>query len=95
MARKIIYVACGGAVATSTVAANKVKELLKDKGIDAEVNQCRISELNSYKDTADAFVTTAKVSKDYGIPVIHGAPFITGIKQEQAEEALLQALTEE
>lgn len=91
MAKKI-YVACGGAVATSTVAANKVKELLKREGIEAEVNQCRISELASYKDTADLFVTTAKVSKDYGIPVVHGVPFITGINLAKAEQAVIDAL---
>lgn len=92
MSKKIVYVACGGAVATSTVAAEKVKTLLEENGIEAEVNQARISELSSYKDHADLFVTTAKVSKDYGIPVVHGAPFITGIKQDKAEQEVLDAL---
>lgn len=92
MSKKIVYVACGGAVATSTVAADKIKSLLKENGIEAEVNQCRISELGSYKDSADLFVTTAKVAKDYGIPVVHGAPFITGIKQDKAEKDVIDAL---
>lgn len=92
MSKKIVYVACGGAVATSTVAAEKIKQLLKDNGIEAEVNQARISELASFKDHADLFVTTAKVSKDYGVPVVHGAPFITGIRQESAEKSVLEAL---
>ncbi|MGX7349252.1 PTS galactitol transporter subunit IIB [Dolosicoccus paucivorans] len=92
MSKKVIYVACGGAVATSTVAADKVRKLLEENDIQAEVHQCRINELNSYADKADLFVTTAKVSKDYGIPVVHGAPFITGIKQDQAEQAVLDAL---
>lgn len=93
MSKKIVYVACGGAVATSTVAAEKIKALLKENGIEAEVNQVRISELSSHKDHADLFVTTAKISKDYGIPVVHGAPFITGIRQEKAEQDVLNALT--
>lgn len=94
MSKKVVYVACGGAVATSTVAADKVSTLLKENNIDAEVNQCRISELTSYKDNADLFVTTAKVSKDYGVPVVHGAPFITGIKQDKAEQQVIEALTD-
>lgn len=92
MSKKIVYVACGGAVATSTLAAEKIKKLLSENGIDAEVNQARISELSSYSDRADLFVTTAKVSKDYGVPVVHGAPFITGIRQDKAEQDVLDAL---
>lgn len=94
MSKKVVYVACGGAVATSTIAADKIRTLLKENNIEAEVNQCRISELTSFKDNADLFVTTAKVSKDYGIPVVHGAPFITGIKQDKAEQDVIAALTE-
>ena len=40
---KKILVACGGAVATSTVAAEHVRGLCKANGIDADVQQCRIS----------------------------------------------------
>lgn len=40
---KKVLVACGGAVATSTVAANKIKELLKANNIDASVEQCRFN----------------------------------------------------
>lgn len=42
---KKVLVACGGAVATSTVAANKIRALLKENNIDADVSQCRVSEL--------------------------------------------------
>ena len=37
MAKKKIIVACGGAVATSTVAADAVRDLCKANGIDADV----------------------------------------------------------
>lgn len=45
--KKKIIVACGGAVATSTIAANKVVELCKENGIDVEICQIRISEIAS------------------------------------------------
>lgn len=89
---KKVYVACGGAVATSTVAAGKVEELIKREGLDAEVIQCRISELSSNADDAAVFVTTAKVSRDYGVPVVHGVSFITGINTEKAEQQVIEAL---
>lgn len=47
MSKKKVIVACGGAVATSTVAANAVVNLCKENGIDVEICQCRISEIAS------------------------------------------------
>ena len=35
--RKKVIVACAGAVATSTMAAAKIKELCKKNGIDVEI----------------------------------------------------------
>jgi len=91
---KNILVACGGAIATSTVAANKIKDLMKRENIDADINQVRISELDSYKDNADLIVTTAKVKKDYGVPVVHGVNFITGINEEKVEQEVLDELAD-
>lgn len=92
--KKKVVVACGGAIATSTVAANKIKELLKDNGIDAEVKQTRISELSAEKDGADLIVTTGKVKKDYGVPLIHGVAFISGVGLEKTEQQILDVLKE-
>ncbi len=41
MKRKII-VACGGAVATSTMAAEEIKELCQSHNIPVELIQCRV-----------------------------------------------------
>ena len=64
--KKKVIVACGGAVATSTVAANAVVDLAKENGIDVEIAQVRISEIESNL-PADLIVTTSKVkqSKDF------------------------------
>lgn len=90
--KKKVLVACGGAVATSTVAAEKIRDLLKREGIDADVSQVRISELQSNKAGADLIVTTAKVRRDYGVPVIHGVSFVSGINQEKTEQEILDVL---
>ncbi|MGO0522723.1 PTS galactitol transporter subunit IIB, partial [Escherichia coli] len=44
MKRKII-VACGGAVATSTMAAEEIKELCQNHNIPVELIQCRVNEI--------------------------------------------------
>lgn len=69
---KNIIVACGGAVATSTLAAERIRDLCKQHNIPATVSQHRISELGSVAGTADLIVTTAKISRNYGVPVVHG-----------------------
>ena len=91
MAKKII-VACGGAVATSTVAANAIEELCKQNGIDCEICQVRISEIDSNLDGASLIVTTSRVKRDFGIPCITGMPFISGIGVEKTEKAILDVL---
>jgi len=90
MSKKVI-VACGGAVATSTVAANKIVELCKKNGIDMELCQCRISEIESNL-PADLIVTTSKVKRDYGVPLLTGMPFISGIGTEKLEANILKVL---
>lgn len=46
MKRKII-VACGGAVATSTMAAEEIKELCQNHNIPVELIQCRVNEIEN------------------------------------------------
>ena len=89
--KKRVIVACGGAVATSTIAANKVVELCKKNGIDVKICQIRISEIESNL-PADLIVTTSKVKRDYGVPLITGMPFISGVGVEKAEIAIMDVL---
>lgn len=89
--KKRVIVACGGAVATSTVAANKVLELCKKNSVDIEICQCRISEIESNLPAA-LIVTTSKVKRDYGVPLITGMPFISGMGVAKTEAAILDVL---
>ena len=52
MKRKVI-VACGGAVATSTMAAEEIKELCADHNIELDLVQCRVNEIETYMDGHD------------------------------------------
>lgn len=89
--KKKVIVACGGAVATSTVAANAVVDLAKENGIDVEIAQVRISEIGSNL-PADLIVTTSKVKRDYEVPLITGMPFISGIGVEKTKAKILNVL---
>jgi galactitol PTS system EIIB component len=76
---KYILVSCGTAVATSTVVAKKVEEVLKSKGYDVIVEQCKASEVPSKAQRADLIVTTTPVSGVGDKPVIHTLSFLTGV----------------
>lgn len=86
---KKVIVACGGAVATSTVAANGIKELCKANGIDVEILQIRMSEIESSLEGIDLIVTTMRIKRDYGLPYVNGMAFLTGINKEETEEKIL------
>lgn len=94
MKRKII-VACGGAVATSTLAAEEIKELCEAHGIHVDLVQCRVTEIETYMDGAQLICTTAKVDRTFGnIPVVHGMPFISGVGMDTLRQQILTLLQE-
>ena len=90
MTKKII-VACGGAVATSTVAANRVQEICDENGIDAEIVQVRILEIAGNL-PADLIITTSNCSEDFGAPLVKGMPFISGLGVEETESEIINIL---
>lgn len=91
---KKIIVACGGAVATSTMAAEEIKELCSDNQIQIEIIQCRVNEIDSYIDDEVALIcTTAKIDRDFAdIPLVHGMPFISGVGIDELKEKILSIL---
>ncbi|KIL49633.1 protein-N-phosphohistidine-sugar phosphotransferase [Jeotgalibacillus soli] len=90
--KKQILVACGAGIATSTIVNLALEKMCKENGIDANLIQCKITEVPSYEDTADLLVTTTIVQKEYSFPVINARAFLTGIGQEEVEAKILEEL---
>ena len=78
---KKILVACGAGVCTSTVALQKLKAELEKRGLSSKVSygQCAVADLAMNAKNYDLVITTSKVTGDYGVPVVFGLNFITGI----------------
>jgi len=89
---KRILVACGTAIATSTVVAKAIEEALKERGIDVTTRQCKASEIKSIVSGYDLVVTTTPVPSDLGIPVIQTLAFLTGMGKEEVIEQIVAAL---
>lgn len=88
MARVIC--ACGSGVATSQAVASKAKRMLKDRGVDAEVEAVDIKSIKHYIDGADAYISIVK-GEDFDIPTFNGIAFLTGAGAD-AEADKLAAL---
>jgi PTS system galactitol-specific IIB component len=91
MAKKKVLVACGTGIATSTVVTIKIQEALKKNNIDADVIQCKVSEIPSKIDGANLIVTTT-VYENPKVPVIRGLSFLTGIGMEKDLEKIVDTL---
>ena len=82
MPRLRIIVACGSGVATSNVAASKLRDLLRARKIDADVRAVDIKSLEMEARVADVLVSItpyATRDKELPIPAFNGIPLLTGV----------------
>ena len=91
-APKRILVACGTAIATSTVVAKAIEEGLAERGMKVITRQCKAAEVKGLAHDADLIVTTTPVPKDLEVPVIQTLAFLTGVGKEDALNQIEQAL---
>ena len=92
MNKKKIMVACGTGIATSTVVVNKMGNLLKKKGINVDIQQCKVSELPYKTDKVDLIVTTTAYTSKNNIPVVVAVSFLTGIGVDKDLEKIIEIL---
>ncbi|KRN93502.1 PTS sugar transporter subunit IIB [Pediococcus stilesii] len=82
MAKRLMVV-CGTGIATSTVATGKIKDYLKQEGLDGNVTflQSKIADEVSAIQNGDydIVVSTTMVPSDIKDKVINGVPLLTGI----------------
>jgi PTS system galactitol-specific IIB component len=90
---KLVLVACGTAIATSTVVARSIEEEMAARGIKVKTRQCKAAEVPSLAPSADLIVTTTPVPTDLGVPVIMTLAFLTGVGKEQAVQQIFDSLT--
>lgn len=93
MAKKRILVACGTAIATSTVVAKKIEEMLKKRGFtDFSVDQCKAAEAPAKASRYDLIVTTTPIQNAGNTPVIRTVSFLSGVGIDKDIELIMQKL---
>ena len=86
---KLIVVACGAGINTSTIAEDSIRErMAKDGSTDVEVQRILMADIQGYLTRTDLvmIVSMMKIFRTFEVPVIQGMPFLIG---SQAEKDLL------
>lgn len=92
---KLIVVACGAGINTSTIAEDSIKERMVKEGFeDVEVKRILMADLDGYLNRSDLImiVSMMKIFRTFEIPVFQGMPFLIGTKEEK--DALLDKIVE-
>lgn len=74
------------------IVADKIEKLCKKNGLEAEVCQVRITDIEANLSGTSLIVPASKIREDYGVPVISGMPYISGAGVEKLEESILKEL---
>ncbi|WKY44524.1 PTS galactitol transporter subunit IIB [Eubacteriaceae bacterium ES2] len=93
---KRVLVACGTALATSTVVAKKIEQISKDNGIACQIVQAKAADAvkKAQEFQPDLIVCTCALEGDLNIPIINGRAFLTGINVSNITQELLAILSE-
>ena len=83
---RLIVVACGAGINTSTVAEAAIKERVLAEGLhDVEVKRILMADIETYLARQDLVmvVSMMKIFRTFNVPVFQGMPFLIGTKDEK------------
>jgi len=93
---KLIVVACGAGINTSTIAEDSSGERMAKEGVaDVEVKGILMADIEGYLTRTDLImiVSMMKIFRTFDVPVFQGMPFLIGSQAEK--DVLLDKIVEE
>lgn len=84
---RLIVVACGAGINTSTIAEDSIRERVTQEGLtDVEVKRILMADIEGYVSRPDLvmIVSMMKIFRTFNVPVFQGMPFLIGSKEEKA-----------
>jgi galactitol-specific phosphotransferase system IIB component len=93
---KLIVVACGAGINTSTIAEDSIRERVAKEGMsDVLVKRILMADIEGYLGRTDLImvVSMMKIFRTFNVPVFQGMPFLIGSQQER--DALLDKIVAE
>lgn len=92
---KLIVVACGAGINTSTIAEDSIKErMIKEGFADVEVKRILMADIDGYISRPDLImvVSMMKIFRTFDVPIFQGMPFLIGTREEK--DALLDKIVD-
>ena len=92
---RLIVVACGAGINTSTIAEDSIRERMAKEGFaDVEVKRILMADIEGYLTRSDLImiVSMMKIFRTFNVPVIQGMPFLIGSQTEK--DVLLDRIVE-
>jgi galactitol-specific phosphotransferase system IIB component len=83
---KLIVVACGAGINTSTIAEDSIRERMAKEGFsDVEVKRILMADIERFLTRSDLvmIVSMMKIFRTFDVPVIQGMPFLIGTQAEK------------
>ncbi|WP_027586368.1 PTS sugar transporter subunit IIB [Acidipropionibacterium thoenii] len=84
-----ILIACGSGIATSTVAQEKVKEILKEAKIPAKITKGTVGQLAALQDSVDVIMLTTRYGKPLTKPMVQVFGLISGINEDAIKQEIV------
>lgn len=85
---------CGSGVVTSSMIANKITDLLGEKGYDVSATEANPTEIDNYlmRTKYDFIAYSTPVGQTHGVPVINAMGLVTGMGDDEFIEEALSVL---
>ena len=95
MAKPIkVLVACGSGVATSTIVVQVIKDLFKERNVNAEVIKCTLAEIPNKEEYVDVILTTNNYRRPVSKPILSVFGLISGINEDQIKDKIVDLCNE-
>ncbi len=96
MEKRLIRVlgVCGSGAVSSNLLAARVKEILEERGYTVDAVGVVPQKVQEYvaRGWVDLIVTTSLIPENLRVPVIKGVPLLTGIREAETINEILQAV---
>lgn len=83
---KLIVVACGAGINTSTIAEDSIRQRLEAEGMsDVQVKRILMADIDGFIARSDLIlvISMMKIFRTFDVPVIQGMPFLIGTQEEK------------
>jgi PTS system galactitol-specific IIB component len=81
---RLIVVACGAGINTSTIAEEMIRNRLDEEGLeDVTVKRILMADIDGFVGQMDLIVSMMKIYREFDVPQVKGMPFLIGTREEK------------